>query len=227
VRGVDRVVIRDGDAISADADPARGARLRAGLGRSGGSPRGAGHRRTGWRTSTTRTCAAPRGGGGGRRAGGAALEILGPERPSTWSWRAACGVANRTASLEELGTRQPPLTKDAIAGGSPPARDGRPPPLDQGLPPTEAFLTWTCCRYPWARSPIPGRRFSRARRLPLTVAFSANIARTDQSVRDAAQELRRLKAATRRSRFMDAIFISALPGYHVLLSRCSREGHSY
>ena len=44
VRGVDRVVIRDGDAISAAADPARGPRVPAGLGGASAAPRGARHR---------------------------------------------------------------------------------------------------------------------------------------------------------------------------------------
>ena len=44
VRGVDRVVVKDGDAIAARAHPDRRARQRADLGGAPGTPRGAGHR---------------------------------------------------------------------------------------------------------------------------------------------------------------------------------------
>jgi DNA-binding protein WhiA len=72
-----------------------------------------------------------------------ALEILGPDAPDHLVMAGQLRVANRQASLEELGQlANPPLTKDAIAGRIRrllAMADRR--ALDQGLPNTEAFLS--------------------------------------------------------------------------------------
>ena len=72
-----------------------------------------------------------------------ALEILGDEAPDHLTMAGKLRIANRQASLEELGQlADPPLTKDAIAGRIRrllAMADRR--AIDQGVPGTEANLT--------------------------------------------------------------------------------------
>jgi hypothetical protein len=72
-----------------------------------------------------------------------ALEILGDEAPEHLTMAGKLRIANRQASLEELGQLAvPPLTKDAIAGRIRrllAMADRK--ALDQGMPGTEANLT--------------------------------------------------------------------------------------
>ena len=72
-----------------------------------------------------------------------ALEILGTDAPDHLVMAGRLRVANRQASLEELGQlADPPLTKDAIAGRIRrllAMADRR--ATDLGLPSTEACLT--------------------------------------------------------------------------------------
>jgi len=117
VRGVDRVVVKDGDAIGAllTRIGAHSSVLaweeRRSVARSGPPP-------TGWRTSTTRTCAGrpePPVAAAARVA--RALDILGDTAPQHLSTAGKLRLDHRQASLEELGaSADPPLTKDAIAG---------------------------------------------------------------------------------------------------------------
>jgi hypothetical protein len=116
VRGVDRVVIRDGDAIGAMLTRL-GAHERSWPGRSAGCVARSGRPRTGSRTSTTRTCAARRGprwppgpGSSGRWRSSATTS-----RPPAEAGQLR--VEHKQASLEELGQlADPPMTKDAVAG---------------------------------------------------------------------------------------------------------------
>src|SRR6202453_3563604 len=72
-----------------------------------------------------------------------ALEILGPDAPEHLTMAGHLRMAHRQASLEELGSlADPPLTKDAIAGRIRrllAMADRR--AMDQGIPSTEACLT--------------------------------------------------------------------------------------
>jgi hypothetical protein len=92
-----------------------------------------------------------------------ALEILGPDAPEHLVMAGRLRVANRQASLEELGQlADPPLTKDAIAGRIRrllAMADRR--AADMGLPSTEACLTAEML--PW-RLPAGHPRTDTARR---------------------------------------------------------------
>ncbi len=117
VRGVDRVVVRDGDSISAlltrlgahDSVLAwEERRIRREVGRP----------RTGWPTSTTPTCAAAHGPRSPPAPGSSARwRYSGPEAPDHLIVAGELRIKHRQASLEELGQlAEPALTKDAIAG---------------------------------------------------------------------------------------------------------------
>ena len=118
VRGVDRVVIRDGDAISAmltrlgahDSVLAWEER-RIRRGPCAAPP-------TGWPTSTTPTCAAARGPPWPLARGWSAhWRSSATEAPEHLIVAGQLRIKHRQASLEELGQlADPPLTKDAIAG---------------------------------------------------------------------------------------------------------------
>ena len=143
VRGVDRVVIRDGDAIGALLTRL-GAHESCWPGRSAGCAARCGPPPTGWPTSTTPTCAARRGPPSPPGPGSS-----GPWRssattsPTTCRWPATLRLEHKQASLEELGAlADPPLTKDAIAGRIRrllAMADKRAQEL--GIPDTEANLT--------------------------------------------------------------------------------------
>ena len=117
VRGVHRVVIRDGEAISAMLGSWAPTRVSS-PGKSCGSAARCARPRTAWSTSTTPTCAA--------RAQAAvaacarverALELLGDEVPEHLRYAGELRLAHRDASLDELGHHaDPPMTKDAVAG---------------------------------------------------------------------------------------------------------------
>ncbi|HEV2376696.1 MAG TPA: DNA-binding protein WhiA [Streptosporangiaceae bacterium] len=117
VRGVDRVVVRDGDAISA---------LLARLGahssviaweerRMRREVRATANRLTNFDDANLRRSARAAVAAGARVE--RALEILGDEAPEHLTTAGKLRVQHRQASLEELGQLAvPPLTKDAIAG---------------------------------------------------------------------------------------------------------------
>ena len=116
VRNIDRVVVRDGDAIAALLTGS-GLMSRCWSGKSGGCVARCGPRRTGWRTSMTPICDAlrepPAAGARVERA----LEILGDDVPDHLRAAGLLRIENKQASLEELGQmHEPPLTKDAVAG---------------------------------------------------------------------------------------------------------------
>ena len=112
VRGIDRVVVRDGEAIGTLLTR-MGARTPGWSGRSAGCGARSGPPPTGWRTSTTPTCVGPR----ERLVAAAArveraLEILGDTVPDHLSAAGQLRVAHRQASLEELGRlADPPMTR--------------------------------------------------------------------------------------------------------------------
>ncbi|PJI85434.1 DNA-binding protein WhiA [Luteimicrobium subarcticum] len=117
VRGVDRVVIRDGDAISA---------LLTRLGahetvvvweerRTRREVRGTANRLANFDDANLRRSARAAVAAGARVA--RAFDILGDEVPEHLREAGQLRLANKDASLEELGQRaDPPLTKDAVAG---------------------------------------------------------------------------------------------------------------
>jgi cell division protein WhiA len=117
VRGVDRVVVKDGDAISA---------LLARLGahdsvlaweerRVRREVRATANRLANFDDANLRRSARAAVAAGARVE--RALEILGEEAPAHLSEAGQLRIANRQASLEELGQiADPPMTKDAIAG---------------------------------------------------------------------------------------------------------------
>lgn len=117
VRGVDRVVIRDGDAISA---------LLARLGAHDGvlawedrrlrrEVRATANRLANFDDANLRRSARAAVAAGARVE--RALLILGPEVPDHLAQAGQLRMEHRQASLEELGTMaDPPMTKDAIAG---------------------------------------------------------------------------------------------------------------
>jgi DNA-binding protein WhiA len=141
VRGVDRVVIRDGEAIAAmltrlGAHDSVLAWEERRMRREVRANRLANFDDANLRRSARAAVAA------GARVE-RALEILGPDAPDHLVMAGRLRVANRQASLEELGQlADPPLTKDAIAGRirrllAMADRRAR----DMGLPNTEACLT--------------------------------------------------------------------------------------
>ena len=143
VRGVDRVVIRDGDAIGAAADPARRPRVADGLGGAPDAARGPGHRQPAGQLRRRQPAplrpAAVAAGARVERA----LEILGDEVPDHLKMAGELRLEHKQASLEELGQlHDPVLTKDAIAGRIRrllAMADKRAEEL--GIPDTEASLT--------------------------------------------------------------------------------------
>src|SRR6266536_2801108 len=133
VRGVDRVVIRDGEAIAAVlAWEER--RMRREV-------RATANRLANFDDANLRRSARAAVAAGARVE--RALEILGPDAPQHLTMAGKLRMAHRQASLEELGQlANPPLTKDAIAGRIRrllAMADRR--ALEQGIPNTEASLT--------------------------------------------------------------------------------------
>ena len=143
VRGSDRVVIRDGDTISA---------LLARLGahdsvllweerRMRREVRATAHRLANFDDANLRRSARAAVAAGARVQ--RALEILGDDVPDHLSQAGRLRVEHRQASLEELGAlADPPMTKDAIAGRIRrllAMADKR--AREQGIPDTEAALT--------------------------------------------------------------------------------------
>ena len=143
VRGVDRVVVRDGDAISAmltrlgahDSVMAWEER------RMRREVRATANRLANFDDANLRRSARAAVAAGARVE--RALEILGDEAPEHLTMAGQLRIANRQASLEELGQlADPPLTKDAIAGRIRrllAMADRR--AIELGLPSTEASLT--------------------------------------------------------------------------------------
>src|SRR5437868_680872 len=143
VRGVDRVVVRDGDAIGA---------LLTRLGahesvlaweerRMRREVRATANRLANFDDANLRRSARAAVAAGARVE--RALEILGPDAPQHLTMAGKLRMAHRQASLEELGQlADPPLTKDAIAGRIRrllAMADRR--ATEQGIPSTEACLT--------------------------------------------------------------------------------------
>ncbi len=126
VRGVDRVVVRDGDAISA---------LLTRLGahesvlaweerRMRREVRATANRLANFDDANLRRSARAAVAAGARVQ--RALEILGDDLPSHLAQAGKLRLEHRQASLEELGQlADPPMTKDAIAGQDPPAARAR------------------------------------------------------------------------------------------------------
>jgi DNA-binding protein WhiA len=143
VRGVDRVVIRDGEAISAMLTRlgAHEAVLAFQERRMRREVRATANRLANFDDANLRRSARAAVAAGARVE--RALEILGQDAPEHLTMAGQLRMAHRQASLEELGQlADPPLTKDAIAGRIRrllAMADRR--AADQGLPSTEAFLT--------------------------------------------------------------------------------------
>jgi DNA-binding protein WhiA len=143
VRGVDRVVIRDGDAISAMLTRlgAHDSVLAWEERRMRREVRATANRLANFDDANLRRSARAAVAAGARVE--RALEILGTDAPDHLVMAGRLRVANRQASLEELGQlANPPLTKDAIAGRIRrllAMADRR--ASDLGLPSTEASLT--------------------------------------------------------------------------------------
>jgi DNA-binding protein WhiA len=142
VRGVDRVVIRDGEAISAMLTRlgAHQAVLAWEERRMRREVRATANRLANFDDANLRRSARAAVAAGARVE--RALEILGQDAPEHLTMAGKLRMAHRQASLEELGQlSDPPLTKDAIAGRIRrllAMADRR--AADQGLPSTEAFL---------------------------------------------------------------------------------------
>jgi cell division protein WhiA len=143
VRGVDRVVVRDGDAISALLTRlgAHDSVLAWEERRMRREVRATANRLTNFDDANVRRSARAAVAAGARVE--RALEILGDDAPEHLRGAGRLRLANRQASLEELGQlADPPLTKDAIAGRIRrllAMADRR--AADLGLPGTEARLT--------------------------------------------------------------------------------------
>src|ERR1700678_1375383 len=143
VRGVDRGVVRDGDAISALLTRlgAHDSVLAWEERRMRREVRATANRLANFDDANLRRSARAAGAAGARV--GRALEILGPDAPDHLTMAGHLRMAHRQASLEELGALAvPPLTKDAIAGRIRrllAMADRR--AMDQGIPSTEACLT--------------------------------------------------------------------------------------
>ena len=143
VRGVDRVVVRDGDAISALLTRlgAHGAVLQWEERRMRREVRATANRLANFDDANLRRSARAAVAAGARVA--RALEILGDDAPEHLVNAGRLRLEHKQASLEELGQlADPPLTKDAIAGrirrllAMADKRAG-----DQGIPGTDANLT--------------------------------------------------------------------------------------
>src|ERR1700754_2182302 len=143
VRGVDRVVIRDGDAISAMLTRlgAHDSVLAWEERRMRREVRATANRLANFDDANLRRTARAAVAAGARVE--RALEILGDEAPDHLTMAGKLRIANRQASLEELGQlADPPLTKDAIAGRirrllAMADRKAQ----EQGMPGTDANLT--------------------------------------------------------------------------------------
>src|ERR1700677_463164 len=143
VRGSDRVVLRDGDAIGAllTRMGAQDTRLVWEERRMRREVRATANRLANFDDANLRRSARAAVAAGARVE--RALEILGQDAPEHLTMAGKLRMAHRQASLEELGSlADPPLTKDAIAGrirrllAMADRRAG-----EQGIPSTEAFLT--------------------------------------------------------------------------------------
>jgi DNA-binding protein WhiA len=143
VRGVDRVVIRDGEAIAAMLTRlgAHQAVLAWEERRMRREVRATANRLANFDDANLRRSARAAVAAGARVE--RALEILGSEAPQHLTMAGQLRMAHRQASLEELGQlADPPLTKDAIAGRIRrllAMADRR--AMEQGIPSTEACLT--------------------------------------------------------------------------------------
>jgi DNA-binding protein WhiA len=143
VRGVDRVVIRDGDAISAILTRlgAHDSVLAWEERRIRRAVRGTANRLANFDDANLRRSARAAVAAGARVE--RALEILGDEAPEHLIEAGQLRIKHRQASLEELGqAADPPLTKDAIAGRIRrllALADRR--AIELGVPTTEAHLT--------------------------------------------------------------------------------------
>ncbi|MFC9976505.1 DNA-binding protein WhiA [Spirillospora sp. NPDC050679] len=143
VRGVDRVVVRDGDAISALLTRlgAHDSVLAWEERRMRREVRATANRLANFDDANLRRSARAAVAAGARVA--RALEILGDEAPDHLVNAGRLRLEHKQASLEELGQlAEPPLTKDAIAGRIRrllAMADKR--AQDQGIPGTEANLT--------------------------------------------------------------------------------------
>ncbi len=143
VRGIDRVVIRDGDAISAMLTRlgAHDSVLAWEERRIRRAVRGTANRLANFDDANLRRSARAAVAAGARVE--RALEILGQDAPEHLIVAGQLRIKHRQASLEELGQlADPPLTKDAIAGRIRrllALADKRAAEL--GIPSTEAHLT--------------------------------------------------------------------------------------
>ncbi|WP_433225745.1 DNA-binding protein WhiA [Actinomadura formosensis] len=143
VRGIDRVVVRDGDAISALLTRlgAHDSVLAWEERRMRREVRATANRLANFDDANLRRSARAAVAAGARVA--RALEILGDEAPEHLVKAGRLRLEHKQASLEELGQlAEPPLTKDAIAGRIRrllAMADKR--ASDQGIPGTEANLT--------------------------------------------------------------------------------------
>ena len=143
VRGIDRVVVRDGDAISAILTRlgAHDSVLAWEERRIRRAVRGTANRLANFDDANLRRSARAAVAAGARVE--RALEILGDEAPQHLIEAGQLRIKHRQASLEELGqAAEPPLTKDAIAGRIRrllALADKR--AIDLGVPTTEAHLT--------------------------------------------------------------------------------------
>jgi len=143
VRGVDRVVVRDGDAIGALLTRlgAQDSRLAWEERRMRREVRATANRLANFDDANMRRSARAAVAAGARVQ--RALEILGEDIPDHLRVAGELRLAHKQASLEELGTlADPPMTKDAVAGRSRrllALADKR--ASDQGIPGTEANLT--------------------------------------------------------------------------------------
>ena len=143
VRGADRVVIRDGDAIHAVLTRlgAHSSVLAWDERRMRREVRATANRLANFDDANLRRSARAAVAAAARVQ--RAMEILGPEAPDHLTAAGKLRLANRQASLEELGQlAEPPMTKDAVAGRIRrllAMADKRAKEL--GMPPTEAAVT--------------------------------------------------------------------------------------
>ncbi|HCQ18443.1 MAG TPA: DNA-binding protein WhiA, partial [Dermacoccus sp.] len=143
VRGVDRVVIRDGEAIGAMLTHmgAEDARLVWEERRMRREVRATANRLANFDDANLRRSARAAVAAGSRVA--RAMEILGEDVPDHLRQAGELRIEHKEASLEELGAlADPPMTKDAVAGRIRrllAMADKR--AADQGIPGTDANLT--------------------------------------------------------------------------------------
>ena len=151
VRGVDRVVVRDGDAIGALLTRLGAHESRARLGGAPDAPRGAGHRQPAGQLRRRQPAPlAPARRSPPAPGSSARWRSSATTSPTTCAAAGALRVEHRQAILEELGQlADPPMTKDAIAGRIRrllAMADKR--AQDLGIPDTEASLTPDMLRRP-------------------------------------------------------------------------------